>query len=107
MCLALFVSSLAFLWCALYAFCMENDSEKFAIVYPCQWSYRVIGGDRDGVRLAVETVLAGREFLLYYAKASTGGKYHSWHIDLVVQDEEERNRIFVQLKQQPAIIMVI
>lgn len=86
---------------------MQIDKETGAIVYPCQWSYRVIGRDREGVRGAVEGVLSGREFLLYYSKSSTGGKYHSWNIDLVVGDEEERNAIFAQLSNHPAVMMVI
>ena len=86
---------------------MQIDRENGAIVYPCQWSYRVIGRDREGVRAAVEEVLAGREFLLYYSKSSIGGNYHSWHIDLVVGDEDERNDLFCQFKNHPAVIMVI
>lgn len=86
---------------------MQIDREKGVIVYPCQWSYRVIGQHRERVRLAVEAVLCGREFLLYYAKSSSGGKYHSWHIDLVVGDEEERNHLFRQLKSHPAVMMVL
>jgi putative lipoic acid-binding regulatory protein len=45
--------------------------------------------------------------LLYYSKSSTGGKYHSWNIDLVVGDEEERNAIFAQLSNHSAVMMVI
>lgn len=86
---------------------MQIDTEKGCIVYPCQWSYRVIGRDKEGVRAAVEGVLSGREFLLYYSKGSTGGNYHSWHVDLVVCDEEERNQLFCQLKALPAVLMVI
>ena len=86
---------------------MESKREKGEIVYPCQWSYRVIGRDREGVRQAVELILGEREFLLYYSKASSGGKYHSWNIDLVVCDEEERNTLFVRLKDHPAVLMVI
>lgn len=86
---------------------MQIDTENGCIVYPCQWSYRVIGPDREAVREAVEDVLSGREFLLYYSKSSVGGKYHSWHIDLVVCDEEERNQLFGQLKSHSAVMMVI
>ncbi len=86
---------------------MEIDRESGGIVYPCQWSYRVIGGDREGVRQAVEAILGEREFLLYYSKASSGGKYHSWSVDLVVGDEEERNALFARLKSHPAVVMVI
>lgn len=86
---------------------MEIDAKKGGIVYPCQWSYRVIGRDREGVREAVEVVLGDREFLLYYARSSSGGKYHSWQIDLVVRDEGERNDLFARIKGHPAVTLVI
>lgn len=86
---------------------MESDTTTQGIVYPCQWSYRVIGQDREGVREAVEIILCNRDFLLYYSKGSTGGKYHSWNIDIVVSSEEERNHLFAQLKGHPAVVMVI
>ena len=86
---------------------MEIDRETGGIVYPCQWSYRVIGPDREEVRQAVEVTLGEREFLLYYSRASSGGKYHSWNVDLVVRDEEDRNALFGQFKSHPAVIMVI
>lgn len=86
---------------------MLIDPEKGELIYPCQWSYRVIGRDREGVRQAVESVLGEREFLLYYAKSSSGGKYCSWQVDLVVCNAEERNSIFAQLKSHLAITVVI
>jgi len=86
---------------------MQIDTENGMVVYPCQWSYRVIGKDLDDVRQAVLSILGGREFLLHSVKASSGGKYHSWQLDLEVRDEEERNAIFAQIKCLPAVIMVI
>ena len=86
---------------------MEIDAETGGILYPCQWSYRVIGRDREGVRRAVEEILGEREFLLYYSRGSHAGKYHSWNIDLVVRDQGERNALFGQFKDHPAVIMVI
>jgi len=86
---------------------MRIDRERGGIVYPCQWTYRVIGREREVVREAVELLLAGREFLLTAAKVSSGGKYHSWHIELVVRDEEERNTLFCRFKEHPAVVMVL
>ena len=86
---------------------MQNERESGVIDYPCQWSYRVIGRDREAVREAIEVVLSGREFLLYYARGSRCGKYHSWNIDLVVRDEEERNTLFAMFKEHPAVRVVL
>lgn len=86
---------------------MQCETEEGVILYPCLWAYRVIGRQREGVREAVESVLDGREFLLTYARASSKGNYHSWHVELVVGDEVERDILFGQLKRHPAVMMVI
>lgn len=83
------------------------DRESGGIVYPCPWTYRVIGREREVVREAVERLLAGREFLLTAARASSGGKYQSWNIEVVVRDEEERNALFCRFKEHPAVVLVL
>jgi putative lipoic acid-binding regulatory protein len=81
--------------------------KKPEINYPCEWSFKVIGADKQLVRNAAEIVMEQREYLLHYSRGSRTGKYHSWNIDLVVKDENERNRIFADLKSHTAITMVI
>lgn len=84
------------------------ECEKRAeIVYPCQWSYKVIGPDKEAARLAVEDILAGREYLLVYANMSRTGKYHSWSVETVVASENERNFLFTALKSHGDVKMVI
>lgn len=85
---------------------MESE-KKVQIEYPCAWAFKVIGTDKQLVRDAAETIMGGREFLLHYSKSSRTGKYHSWTIDLVVADEEERNEMYRQLKSHADVIMVI
>lgn len=81
--------------------------EKPEIAYPCQWSYKVIGSDREAVRLAVEYILEGREYILVYSHQSRTGRYHSWSIDLVVASEDERNLLFAAFKNHLDIKIVI
>ena len=77
------------------------------IDYPCEWSFKVIGTDKQLVRNAAAGVMDQREYLLQYSKSSKTGKYHSWNIDLVVKDEQERNQIYTDLKSHSDITMVI
>jgi hypothetical protein len=86
---------------------MRERREEGVIEYPCLWAYRVIGREREGGREAVEAILGDREFLLTYARASSKGNYHSWHVELVVSAEEERDTLFALLKGHPAVMMVI
>ena len=81
--------------------------KKPEIEYPCEWSFKVIGVDKLLVRDVAEGVMGQREYLLHYSKSSKTGKYHSWNIDFVAQDEQERNDIFAALKSHADVTMVI
>ncbi len=80
--------------------------KKPEIVYPCQWAYKLIGMDKERVRDAAEDILQGRQYLLSYSKSSKTGKYHSWSVELIVESEEDRNALFVQLKSHHQVKMV-
>ncbi len=79
------------------------------ISYPCSWSYKVIGADKNMVKEAAITILTahGKKYSLQYAHASRTGKYHSWGITLNVASEMERNFLFAELKNHPQIKVVI
>ena len=77
------------------------------IEYPCEWSYKVIGVDKERVRDAAETVMSNRQYLLQYSKSSKSGKYHSWTINLVVESQEERDSLFMALKTHQDVKLVI
>ncbi len=87
---------------------MTNNIEA-KISYPCSWSYKVIGADKDMVKKAAESVMIAhnKEYSLHYAHASRTGKYHSWGIILNVASEMERNFLFAKLKNHPQIKVVI
>ena len=86
---------------------MGEEERQPEIEYPCRWSYRVIGRDKELVRGAVETVIVDKEYLLTYSNRSRTGKYHSWNVELVVESQLERDTLFVMLKEHPEVKMVI
>lgn len=82
-------------------------SETPHIDYPCWWTYAVIGGDEEDLRMAVATVVRGRQHKVHFSKLSAHGKYSSLHVELWVENEEERNAAFEEFRTNPNVRMVL
>ena len=85
-----------------------NDSkEKLELEYPCSWSYKLIGHEKEAIQKAIHEVILEREHNLTHSNASKTGKYVSMNLDLVIQNEDERNFIYEALKAHQHIKMVL
>ncbi len=85
-----------------------NDSEKkLELTYPCAWTYKLIGHEKEAIQKAIRDVILEREHDLVHSNASKTGKYVSMNLDLVIQNEDERNFIFAALKAHQNIKMVL
>ncbi|MBD5167247.1 MAG: DUF493 domain-containing protein [Helicobacter sp.] len=80
--------------------------ETLKIDYPCKWSYKIIGSDKEEMQKAVFEILQDKYEMLP-SKSSVKGKYHSFDIHTEVRNEEERYRIFFALKECQVIRFVI
>lgn len=83
------------------------EGQKPEILYPCIWSYQVIGADERKLRSAVAEVVGAAEHSLREGHVSKGGKYRSLGLEVRVEDEPERLRIFRGLSTHPSIRFVI
>jgi len=85
-----------------------NDSkQKLELTYPTAWTYKLIGYEKEAIQKAIHDVIIEREHDLTHSKASKAGKYVSMNLDLVIQNEDERNFIFEALKAHQNIKMVL
>jgi putative lipoic acid-binding regulatory protein len=85
-----------------------NDSDqKLELEYPCDWRYKVIGEERAKLEAAIHSVILEREHKLEHSNASKSGKYVSLNLDLLVQNEEERQFIYEALKAHQDVKMVL
>jgi len=85
-----------------------NDSqEKLILEYPCTWSYKLIGHEKEAIQKAIHDVILEREHTLNPSNKSKTGKYVSMNLDLVIQNEDERNFIHEALKKHQNIKMVL
>lgn len=80
---------------------------KPAVIYPCRWSFTLIGTEEITMRAAVAGCLGENAYRLTPSRKSRSGKYISLHLDTEVASEEARNRLFAVLKAKPAIKMVL
>jgi len=81
--------------------------QKPEIHYPCVWLYKVIGHEKEAIKEAFLHVCGGREAVFSFSNTSSGGKYHSYNIELTVDNEEDRLSLYNRLSNHPAIKVVI
>ena len=81
--------------------------QKLELEYPCKWQYKVIGKNKEKMRLAIEEVVNDIFFTINHSNSSSGGKYHSLNLELVVDSEETRILIYNNLKNNPAVKLVL
>ena len=86
---------------------LNNNAKKTQIDYPCDWSYRIIGSDEHLLRKAAKSAVGNKKYTLTVSNRSSGGKYHSLNLEIRVTDENERLRIFENLKNEAAINFVL
>ncbi len=86
---------------------LNDRKEKLELTYPCSWSYKLIGYEKETIQKAIHDVILEREHNLTHSSASKTGKYVSMNLDLVIQNEDERNFIFEALKAHQNIKMVL
>ena len=84
-----------------------SGKEELKILYPHPWTYVVIGVDETAVRAAIDDVLQARAYEVEFSKKSSGGKYVSLRVMMVVNDEDDRGRIYRSLNDHPATKIVL
>jgi putative lipoic acid-binding regulatory protein len=81
--------------------------EKQVVEYPCAWSFRIIGKDRELMQCAVAAYMKETEYLLRTSNTSRSGKYVSLNLETVVLNEDVRDQIYVDLKNLSCIKLVL
>ena len=84
-----------------------DRKDKLELTYPCSWSYKLIGHEKEALEKAIHDVIVEREHDLTHSNNSKAGKYVSMNLDLVIQNEDERNFIYEALKQHQNIKMAL
>lgn len=77
------------------------------ITYPCLWQYRIIGSDRAAMHQAIAATVAASAGTVTEGNVSSGGRYISLSLAVMVKTEAERLLIYQLLAGHPAVRMVL
>lgn len=80
--------------------------DKPVIEYPCSWTYKLVSKTAEDAKAAAEEHVQGA-FSLNLSKTSKTAKYISFNLELIVKNEEHRNMLYQNLKQDERIVMVL
>lgn len=86
---------------------IDLSDKKLELQYPCAWSYKVIGFDEVSVKNAVFEIILEKPHKISHSNKSQNGKYQSFNLELIVNNENERIVIYETLKKHEAIKMVL
>ena len=86
---------------------LNDRKDKLELTFPCSWTYKLIGYEKEAIQKAIHEVIIERDHSLTHSNASKTGKYISMNLDLVIQNDDERTFIFEALKAHQNIKMVL
>ena len=83
-----------------------NDNDKPKIDYPLSWEYKLILKDKELLETIIENVLGDKKYIVKPSNVSKKGKYTSFNLVIIVNDEEERLSIFDGFKKHKDVSFV-
>ena len=86
---------------------MDPEKKKPEVIYPCLWTYSVIGQDEEDLRLCVGEVLRGRPHKVSFGQQSPEKKYTAMRVDLTVDNQSDRDQLFHAFRQHPKVKFVL
>ena len=87
---------------------MNQDNQKLELEYPCKWTFKVIGTNRERIEKAIAGCVPHEENRrVSFSNISRGGKYCSLNLEVTVTDEKTRTAIYIALKKHPDVKIVM
>ena len=85
----------------------NNTQEKPQIEYPTNWGFKIIGRDEEKLKACIKEVMGGKEHLCSLGNRSRTGKFTTYNASCIVEDQEERDRLFKCFQDHDDVEMVI
>jgi uncharacterized protein len=80
---------------------------KPEIVYPCRWIYKLFSTDQDKMREAISQTLTNTDYTMALSRSSRHKKYHCMNLDVLVEKEGERTKIYQALMETKAFVLIL
>ena len=85
----------------------DKTQKKPEIQYPTQWGFKLIGRDKEALLSCIKEVMGEKEHLCSTGNVSKNGKFHSYNASCIVENKEERDRLFKCFQEHKDVKMVI
>ena len=81
----------------------QDDENPFGdaeleLTYPCPWTYTVIAETEEAARSAARGAVGALEHTFSFSRKSSGGRYLSFQLEVVVTSDNERLAVFRALQ---------
>ena len=85
----------------------NNTQEKPQIEYPTRWGFKIIGRDKEKLQACIKEVMGEKEHLCSIGNSSKTGKFTTYNASCIVEDQEERDKLFKCFQDHDDVEMVI
>ncbi len=75
--------------------------------YPCSWEYKIVIRHEQIIQEIIKEVLDEREHNIKPSKKSSGGKFKSYTLEMLVHNEDDRQELYKMLMDHEHIKMVV
>jgi len=86
---------------------IDLSNKKLELTYPCKWCYKIVLHKDTNPNVVVKNILNDKKHNITNSKSSSKGKYKSYNINLIVNNETERLDLYNKLLKHKDIKMVI
>jgi len=86
---------------------IDLNQHTLDLEYPCLWQYKVVIRHEQTIDNIIKEILKDREYTILKSNRSSKGKFHSFSLNLEVQDEEDRLNLYKNLQEHKQIKMVV
>ncbi len=85
----------------------DGSPERLELTFPTPWTYTIFGTAEEAVRDAVRSIVTSLEHELTFSNASKTGRFLSFQLVVTVPSDEERLRIFRELREHDAVLHLL
>ncbi len=85
----------------------DKTQDKPQIDYPTQWGFKLIGKDKDALHACIKETMEDKEHTCTTGNVSKNGKFHSYNASCVVENQEERDKLFKCFQDHEDVKMVL
>jgi uncharacterized protein len=83
-----------------------DSNKRPEIIYPCEWSYKIIGNNVEKMLEAIEIAVSGLKYDVTPSNISNKGNYYSLNLTLTVPNEVVRDIIYQKLDSHESVKIV-